>query len=137
MTDMDIKAELSRARKARQMYMLALTRARQYEETVISPKSFREHISGTAGRNTTEARFLKAAEYRERACVCKREMCRARLRAYELISLLDKRSEREVLICRYLMCETWARIARETGYSVRHIYRIHSRAIRSITLKTS
>lgn len=41
---------------------------------------------------------------------------------------------RELLKCRYMDCQTWEEIAYENGYSWRHVFRMHEKALDEITI---
>lgn len=41
---------------------------------------------------------------------------------------------RELLKCRYIDCQTWEEIAYENGYSWRHVFRMHEKALDEITI---
>lgn len=48
---------------------------------------------------------------------------------YIQITLLADENEKRLLIARYILNETWERIAERLGYSVMHTHRIHKRAL--------
>ncbi len=41
---------------------------------------------------------------------------------------------RELLKCRYIDCQTWEEIAYKNGYSWRHVFRMHEKALDEITI---
>ena len=53
---------------------------------------------------------------------------------YDRIHSLPDGAEKEVLVRRYLLMETWETIALEMHYTFRHITRLHGRALRSFCL---
>ena len=53
---------------------------------------------------------------------------------YDRIHSLSEGAEKEVLVRRYLLMETWETIAAQMHYTRRHITRLHGRALRSFCL---
>jgi DNA-directed RNA polymerase specialized sigma subunit len=52
--------------------------------------------------------------------------------ARSLISLLEDNRYKAILIHRYINCRSWAYIAENMGYGLRHVYKIHGQALRSL-----
>lgn len=50
------------------------------------------------------------------------------------LDAMDNPVESAVLRRRYLLCESWDTIAREVGYEIRHVTRIHGYALQHIDL---
>ena len=58
-----------------------------------------------------------------------REMCRIKRLAMEAIESVDEMRYREVLELYYLDGYTWDKVAETMGYDVRHITRLHGKAL--------
>ena len=49
------------------------------------------------------------------------------------IDAMDNRTYRNVLICRYVLMQSWEQVAESCGYSTQHIYRIHGKALQEFS----
>ena len=61
-----------------------------------------------------------------------RAICRLDQQLSDILTLLDGLSDqryRDVLAYRYIRGMTWEQVARETGYEIAQIYRLHGRAL--------
>ena len=63
-----------------------------------------------------------------------REMCRIKRLAMEAIESVDDMRYREVLELYYLDGFTWEQVAQQMGYDVRHITRLHGKALLKVRL---
>ena len=61
-----------------------------------------------------------------------REMCRVKRLAMEAIEAVEEMRLREVLELYYLDGYTWEKVAETMGYDVRHITRLHGKALLKI-----
>ena len=46
---------------------------------------------------------------------------------------MDNRTYRNILTCRYVLMQSWDKVAESCGYSVQHIYRMHGKALREFS----
>ena len=53
--------------------------------------------------------------------------------AKKLIYMLKNESHQIVLFKRYILCETWEKIAKDINYSQAHIYKIHGWALKELS----
>ena len=61
-----------------------------------------------------------------------REMCRVKRLAMEAIEAVDEMRYREVLELYYLSGYTWDKVAETMGYDVRHVTRLHGKALKKV-----
>ena len=61
-----------------------------------------------------------------------REMCREKRLAMEAIEAVEEARYREVLELYYLDGFTWEQVAEQMGYDVRHVTRLHGKALLKI-----
>ena len=58
-----------------------------------------------------------------------REMCRVKRLAMEAIEAVEEMRYREVLELYYLDGYTWEQVAKQMGYELRHVTRLHGKAL--------
>ena len=59
-------------------------------------------------------------------------LSQVKLDVIDAIMMLDGNEERKVLMGRYIDSKTWTTIAEETGYTDRHIFRVHQKALKEL-----
>ena len=85
----------------------------------------------------SEAVNRLASEYHRQAAALEAEMIAARKIAEKYVTLLKLQSEREVITRRYLMCQSWEKIADMMCYSERQVIRIHNKALEKMSLNVT
>ena len=63
-----------------------------------------------------------------------REMCKVKRLAMEAIEAVEEMRYREVLELYYLDGYTWEKVAEQMGYDVRHVTRLHGKALLKIKI---
>lgn len=86
----------------------------------------------TSSQSATETKFAAYTEYCLLLDKKVEELAAYRTRILNLIWKLTDSIQRTLLIARYVNCETWEKIAEDMMYDVRHIYRIHSAALKEL-----
>ena len=61
-----------------------------------------------------------------------REMCKVKRLAMEAIEAVDEMRYREVLELYYLDGFTWEQVAKQMAYDVRHVTRLHGKALQKV-----
>ena len=61
-----------------------------------------------------------------------REMCKVKRLAMEAIEAVEEMRYREVLELYYLDGFTWEQVAQQMGYDVRHVTRLHGKALQRV-----
>lgn len=87
----------------------------------------------TSPGNVTENKFINYAEITAEIDRKIDELYAYRIEMHHLINTIDNSLYRAVLTARYINCDTWEKIADNMGYDIRHIHRIHGRALREIS----
>lgn len=109
---------LQRIRTAQQRYKLAAEVARQYEGVTLAAPA-----------------DCLCERYRRQEELLRTKMTEARREADGLLELLgDHQTCREVIVRRYIFCETWEVIAEKMYYSVKQVMRIHDKALEIMSL---
>lgn len=85
----------------------------------------------TSSQNATETKFAAYTEYCLLLDEKVEELAAYRTRMLKMIEKLNDSIQRTLLIARYINCETWEIIAEDMMYDIRHIYRIHSAALKN------
>lgn len=85
----------------------------------------------TKGGNSVENSLLRIAEFEERIDAEIDLLIKKREEIRHGIEAVPDPVQREVLTRRYLRFQKWGAIARATGYSKRHVYRIHNEAVKN------
>lgn len=137
MTTTEIKAELNRVRIAERAYRLAKDKAEAYSQMLMSGKTVRYESDGSIHErdgNAVERAYCQIAEYNAETDKLLNEYNVVRRQAERLISSISDAAQREVLSRRYLMGQRWEEIAESMNYSVRHIIRLHSIALKNMSL---
>ena len=94
-----------------------------------------EHVQTSPG-NVTENKFISYTDYSATIDRKIDELYEYRIKMHELISTIDNTVYRAILIARYINCDTWESIADRFKFKdVRHIYRLHGKALRQIPYK--
>ena len=138
MTVQELKKDLLHIRVTQLRYRLAVDKARQFDDLICAPKGvgFESH-NASSRTNSSEEKVMLAIAYHEKALLLEADMLSARERAEKYISVLTLQSEKEVITRRYLMCQTWEQIADVMNYSCRHVERIHSKALKKMSLNVT
>lgn len=92
-----------------------------------SVKQLRDKLGGDNGDLSTAGNAIERIEKEVEAEIAR--MCEIKDTADFLIKSLPDIVQRAVMERRYLLCETWNRIAEKTGYCTRHVVRIHKAAL--------
>ncbi len=89
-------------------------------------------VKSSAGRGSVESTALKAAALEERIQEKIGALLEIRAQAARVIDVLPSGACKSVMVQRYLLGKRFEDIARELGYSYRHVLRLHSRGISEI-----
>ena len=90
--------------------------------------------AGGDGRRAMEDALAQIDVLAERLAACRRRALGRVLAAEGAIEALADPRGREVLRRRYLMGQTWERMAEEMHYSVMHLTRLHARALEELVM---
>ena len=137
MTIQEIKSKLNAVRTAYREYLLSEEKAEQLRENlslsahVISPDTPKQEHSG----NATENKYVAAMWYAQQAEKNFRIYMLARQEAEALINSVKFPDEKEVLTRRYILYQKWEEIAEKMHFSCRQIFKIHGKALLSISEK--
>lgn len=113
MTVKDVRDKLIRIRIAQQEYALFAEMSKQFDDLFLGE---------------CELTAVYHSELASRGKV----MIAARRRAESYVTLLDRHAEKEIIIRRYIMFQSWEKIAQVMYYSTRQVRRIHNKAIENI-----
>lgn len=130
---------LNEAREAGNKYFKARDKHRRYESRLTSGKAVRYNSTGAEyerNRNPVEKSLCETADYDIEADKCKAELAGPYCAAGRLIYLVKDERQREVLNLHYLYCKSWGQIAAKMGISVRHVHRLHGKALVKISKNT-
>lgn len=83
----------------------------------------------TSRENFTENAMVRYLDYSEAIHRQTERLFAVKLEIYEAILQVDDRDLRMLLSLRYLSFLTWEQIAEEMEVEVRHVYRLHKRAL--------
>lgn len=97
-------------------------------EACIKRRGAGERVQ-TSKMNETEDRFIDYAEYSEMLDKAIAERTRIKAEILRAVSGVNDSNLRVLLEMRYLKFYSWEQIAECMGYDVRHIYRLHKRAL--------
>lgn len=89
-------------------------------------------VKSSAGRGSVEKMAIAAADSRAKIIRETTKLLAAKEEARSLIGLLPDGPEKSVLAQRYLLLREWEEIAEATGYSYRHVTRLHGQAIQEL-----
>lgn len=127
------KEWLRRARELdKEINQLLIAKQDAYEKALGGSVDYsKERVQSSSG-NSSENRFIKLAEYDyliddkiDELIDCKSEILKA-------INTVENTLYRALLIAYYVNCKTWEDVALELKYGVRHIHRLHGRALEKI-----
>ena len=94
-----------------------------------------EHVQTSPG-NIAENKFINYADCKAVIDRKTDELYAYRTKMLNLIGTIDNTVYRAILIARYINCDTWESIADRFKFKdVRHIYRLHGKALRQIPYK--
>lgn len=139
MTVQEVKAVLNDAREAGSKYFRARDKHRRYENRLTNGKTVRYESTGAEyerNGNSVEGSLCETADYDIEADKCKAELSGPYCAAGRLIYLVKDERQREVLNLHYLYCKSWGQVAAKMGISVRHVHRLHGKALVKISKST-
>ena len=113
MTAKDVRDKLMQTRIAQQEYTLFAEMSKQFDDLFPGECEL------------TEVYHSELAS-REKVMIATRRL------AESYVSLLDRHAEKEIIIRRYIMFQSWEKIAQVMYYSDRQVRRIHNKAIENI-----
>lgn len=129
---MDIKAWLNRGfRLEREVRRLTDERARAYARIFSCAPADGERVQ-TSRSNVTEEKYAQYLEYDARLNERIDELYAVKSEILEAILTVENNTLREVLIARYINFQRWEEIADSMGYVVRHVLRLHGRALNKL-----
>lgn len=127
----EVKAFLNRARDtARELDALTESKQAVYLRAV----SMTQHCDGDAvsGSKDPHGKLDAYAEYADAVDRKAAELSRVSGEIFRVVCQVDDTRERTVLIRRYLGLLDWAKIAEAMSYDVRHVTRLHGRALLAV-----
>lgn len=139
MTVQEVKAVLNDAREAGSKYLKARNKHRRYENRLTNGKTVRYNSTGAEyerNGNSVEGFLCEMADYDIEADKCKAELSEPYCAAGRLIYLVEDERQREVLNMHYLYCKSWGQVTVKMGISVRHVHRLHGKALVKISKNT-
>ena len=99
--------------------------------TLANISRYEQTFTGDSG-NSTEAKMIAYAELNEKIDKAEEELKKEDARTKKVIDNVQTPVHWAVLTDHYLKRWGWQRIAKEYGYSERHILRIHGRALQEV-----
>lgn len=138
MTVQEVKAVLNDAREAGIKYFNARNKHKRYENRLTNGKTVRYNSTGAEyerNGNSVEKSLCETADCDIEADKRKAELSGPYCAAGRLIYLVKDERKRQVLNLRYLYCKSWGQIAAKMGISVRHVHRLHGKALVKISKK--
>ena len=88
-------------------------------------------------KNVMEDSIIRAVDYEQRINTEIEMLTKKRSEIENDIISVPDEILREVLTRRYLLYQKWEQIAEEMNYGVRHIYKLHSKALKAFPEKAS
>lgn len=104
----------------------ALTRA-----TSVTAVSDSERVQSSKG-NSTERKFIAYAEYDRLIDKHIDELWEIKTEIMQALGAVKDTTLRRLLFNRYIRCMKWESVAEDMGYDVRHILRLHGKALKKI-----
>lgn len=89
-------------------------------------------VTSSGGRGSVEALTTKLADADGKILEQINRLIEDKRAANEMISVLRKGPQREVMYQRYVLLKSWEQIALDMGYSYRHITRLHGAALEEL-----
>ena len=97
------------------------------EDLVPLPSDVPPPLS-TVAKSRVEKLALKLVEAEQKLVKLREQLILARLRLTELIlGEIDRADVQRVVYLRYVDCLSYAKIAKQMGFSVRHVFRLHAK----------
>ena len=95
-------------------------------------------MASSSFQNGTECKLIKLAEIKKQIDTLQQELQISVKHIIDFIeeSALDDRSK-VILIRRYGYLETFEDISKHTGFTLRHVYRLHSDALKNVSIMSS
>nr|DAN58962.1 MAG TPA: Protein of unknown function (DUF1492) [Caudoviricetes sp.] len=110
---------------------LEKAKARAYDIAVGTAAELTEKVQESHG-NSVEDRLVTYADYCREIDEHKIELLKILKEIMEAIMKVEDPTLRNLLIYRYLDFETWESIAVMMNYGIRHVYKLHGRALNHI-----
>lgn len=126
---MTVKEWLNRGyRLEREIRRLSNERVKAYERIFERGGNDGEKVQ-TSKTNRTEELYARYLEYDEKLNKRIDELYRVKAEILTAVDAVEDSLLREILIARYINFQKWETIADMVGYDVRHVYRLHRRAL--------
>ena len=129
---MTAKEYLNRVR--RQNYILKQTEKEMNEVRAdiltLRASSLSEHVSGSKNSDTAD-KYIRLEKYMEKVNAERDNLIDMRNEAKGFIRAMPDPMQQAVLYARYINCEDWERIAVDMEFSLRNVFYVHGRALRS------
>ena len=130
---MTVKQWLRRARSInKEVEQLLIAKQEAYERAIGGAINMLDDKIQISKGNGSENKLINYIEYDflinkriDELIACKNEILNA-------INRLDNSQYRALLIAYYINCRTWEEVAQEMKYDMRHIHRLHGRALKEI-----
>lgn len=96
----------------------------------LKASSMTEHVSGTKESDLAD-KYIKLERYFDAVIAEWDKLIDMRIEAKAMIRSLPDETQQAVLYARYINCKRWEDIASGMGYSWKHIFRLHGKALQS------
>lgn len=80
-------------------------------------------------RNSVDERLADYADYSAEIDKALRQLIHAKREIFNVIRGVKNNTYRYILEMRYIRFQTWESIAETSGYAIRHVHRLHKRAL--------
>lgn len=96
----------------------------------LKASSMTEHVSGTKESDLAD-KYIKLEKYFDAVIAEWDKLIDMRIEAKAMIKMLPDETQQAVLYARYINCNQWEDIASDMGYSWKHTFRLHGKALQS------
>ena len=129
---MTAKEYLNRVRRQNYILRQSEKELTEVKSDILSLKaaSLSEKVSGTKKSDLAD-KYVKLEEYFDKVNAEWDILIDMRIEAKAMIAMLPDETQQAVLYARYINCEEWERIAVDMDFSLRNMFYVHGRALRS------
>ncbi len=110
-------------------------RERAFYNAMLSVSKYKTDVVKTTSFNTSERKNISYSDY---GLLLEKKVCELeayRIQMIDAIYTVDESRLRGILIGYYINCKTWAQVAIDADYNVRHVLRLHNIALKKIMWK--
>ncbi len=103
-----------------------------------SDSTNRDERVQTSKKNSTDDKFAAYADYSRQVDEMTAQLIKYRGELLIVLSGMENEKYKFLLIERYINCKTWEQVSDSIGLKdVRHIYRLHKKALRSVKIPSN